>query len=46
LDPAGAHLLLHARTRTLDGSLQPLSERWHLGLANDNLASACQAAGA
>ncbi|MEO8713671.1 MAG: ISKra4 family transposase [Acetobacteraceae bacterium] len=32
----GAHLLLQTRTRTLDGSLRPLFERWYPGLANDN----------
>jgi len=38
----GAHLLLQIRTRTLDGTLQPLFEKWYPGLANDN--SAAQAA--
>ena len=38
----GAHLLLQIRTRTLDGTLRPLFERWYPGLANDN--SAAQAA--
>jgi hypothetical protein len=38
----GAHLLLQIRTRTLDGTLQPLFEKWYPGLANDN--SAVQAA--
>jgi hypothetical protein len=32
----GAHLLLQLRTRALDGTLRPLFERWHPGLANDN----------
>jgi hypothetical protein len=32
----GAHLLLQTRTRSLDGSLRPLFERWYPGLANDN----------
>lgn len=32
----GAHLLLQTRTRTLDGTLRPLFERWYPGLANDN----------
>lgn len=32
--PRGAHLLL--QIRTLDGTLRPLFERWHPGLANDN----------
>jgi hypothetical protein len=36
--PRGAHLLLQIRTRTLDGSLRSLFERWHPGLANDNQA--------
>ena len=31
--PRGAHLLLQTRTRALDGSLRPLFERWHPGLA-------------
>ena len=42
----GAHLLLQTRTRVLDGTLRPLFERWHPGLANDNPASADQAAAA
>ena len=37
--PRGAHLLLQARTRTLDGTLRPLFEQWYPGLANDNSAS-------
>ena len=32
----GAHLLLQSRTRTLDGTLRPLFERWYPGLANNN----------
>jgi hypothetical protein len=32
----GAHLLLQTRTRTLDGTLRPLFERWYPSLANDN----------
>jgi len=39
----GAHLLLQARTRALDGTLRPLFERWYPGLANDNQESASQA---
>jgi len=39
-----AHLLL--QTRALDGTLRPLFERWYPGLANDNPASADQAAAA
>lgn len=39
----GAHLLLQTRTRTLDGTLRPLFERWHPGLANDNGNEAAQA---
>ncbi len=31
--PRGAHFLLQIRTRTLDGTLQPLFERWYPGLA-------------
>ena len=42
----GAHLLLQTRTRALDGTLRPLFELWHPGLANDNPASAGQAAAA
>ncbi len=42
----GAHLLLQTRTRAHDGTLRPLFERWHPGLANDNPASAGQAAAA
>jgi hypothetical protein len=42
----GAHLLLQTRTRTLDGTLRPLFERWHPGLANDNAAGAAQAVAA
>lgn len=34
----GAHLLLQTRTRTLDGTLRSLFERWFPGLANDNAA--------
>jgi hypothetical protein len=41
--PRGAHLL-QARTRTLDGTLRPLFERWYPGLANDNAADAERAA--
>ncbi|MGH8296484.1 MAG: ISKra4 family transposase, partial [Steroidobacteraceae bacterium] len=44
--PRGAHLLLQIRTRTLDGTLQPLFERWYPGLANDNDTAAHQAAAA
>jgi len=42
----GAHLLLQTRTRALDGTLRPMFECWHLGLANDNPPSADQAAAA
>jgi hypothetical protein len=42
----GAHLLLQTRTRTLDGTLRPMFERWYPGLANDNTACAPQAAAA
>lgn len=42
----GAHLLLQTRTRALDGTLTPLFERWHPGMANDNQAGAAQAAAA
>jgi len=42
----GAHLLLQTRTRTLDGTLRPLFERWYPGLANDNGNGAAKAAAA
>jgi len=42
----GAHLLLQTRTRTLDGTLRPLFERWCPGLANDNRNEAAQATAA
>lgn len=42
----GAHLLLQIRTRTLDGTLRPLFERWYPGLANDNTATTVQAVAA
>ena len=42
----GAHLLLQIRTRTLDGSLRPLFEKWYPNLANDNSARGAQAAAA
>jgi hypothetical protein len=42
----GAHLLLQTRTRTLDGTLRPLFEKWYPGLANDNSPAAAQAAAA
>jgi len=42
----GAQLLLQTRTRTLDGRLRPLFERWYPGLANDNGHGAAQAAAA
>jgi hypothetical protein len=32
----GAHLLLQTRTRTLDGTLRPMFERWYPGLAVSN----------
>jgi len=32
----GAHLLLQARTRTLDGSLRAAFEHWYPGMMNDN----------
>jgi hypothetical protein len=34
--PRGAHLLLQTRTRTLDGTLRPLFEHWHPGLATNH----------
>ena len=40
----GARLLLQTRTRTLDGTLQPLFERWYPGLTNDNGDESVQAA--
>jgi hypothetical protein len=42
----GAHLLLQTRTRTLDGTLRPLFEKWYPGLANDNSPAAAQTAAA
>jgi len=42
----GAHLLLQTRTRTLDGTLRPLFERWYPGLANDNGSGVAQSAAA
>lgn len=42
----GAHLLLQTRTRALDGTLRPLFERWHPGLANRNRPEAGQTAAA
>jgi len=36
----GAHLLLQTRTRTLDGTLRSMFERWHPGLANDDILAA------
>jgi hypothetical protein len=42
----GAHLLLQTRTRTLDGTLRPMFERWYPGLANDNTACAPKAVAA
>ena len=44
--PRGAHLLLQTRTRTLDGTLRPLFERWYPGLANDNQVDARHATAA
>ena len=34
----GAHLLLQARTRTLDGTLREKFEQWYPGLKNDDTA--------
>jgi hypothetical protein len=42
----GAHLLLQTRTRALDGTLRATFERWHPGLANDNVANTDRAAAA
>ena len=42
----GAHLLLQTLTRTLDGTLRPLFEKWYPGFANDNSPGAAQAAAA
>ena len=42
----GAHLLLQTRSRTLDGTLRPLFERWYPGLANDNGNEAAKATAA
>ncbi len=35
--PRGAHLLLQTRTRSLDGTLRPLFERWYPGLAANSV---------
>jgi hypothetical protein len=35
--PRVAQLLLQTRTRALDGTLRPRFERWHPGLAADNV---------
>ena len=42
----GAHLLLQTRTRTLDGTLRSLFERWYPGLAKNNGNKAAQATAA
>ena len=39
----GAYLLLQTCTGMLDGTLRPLFEQWHPGLANDNPDSISQA---
>ncbi len=44
--PRGAHLLLQTRTRTLDGTLRAMFERWYPGLANDNAVNTERAAAA
>jgi hypothetical protein len=44
--PRGAHLLLQTRTRTLDGTLRPLFERWHPGLAASHTAAEPECAAA
>jgi hypothetical protein len=43
---AAAAQLLQTRTRTLDGTLRPLFERWYPGLANDNQVDARHATAA
>ncbi len=40
----GAHLLLQTRTRTLDGTLRSMFERWHPGLATDDTTDTSAAA--
>ena len=40
----GAHLRLQTRTRAFDGTLRPMFKQRYPGLANDNPASAGQAA--
>ena len=42
----GAHLLLQTRTRTLDGTLRPMFERWYPGLAVSNSVHTNQVAAA
>jgi len=44
--PRGAHLLLQARTRVLDGTLRAMFERWYPRLANDNALNTERAAAA
>jgi hypothetical protein len=44
--PRGAHLLLQMRTRALDGTLRPLFERWHPGLAANHTAAEPECAAA
>jgi hypothetical protein len=44
--PRGAHLLLQMRTRALDGTLRPLFERWHPGLATNHTAAEPECAAA
>jgi hypothetical protein len=44
--PRGAHLLLQTRTRTLDGTLRPMFDRWYPGLANDQAVAVNHAAAA
>jgi hypothetical protein len=46
VDPARRPPAVQTRTRALDGTLRPSFERWHPGLANDNPATARQAAAA
>jgi hypothetical protein len=42
----GAHLLLQTRTRTLDGTLRPMFDRWYPGLAIDQTVAIDHAAAA
>jgi hypothetical protein len=44
--PRGPDIGLQTRTRTLDGTLRPMFERWYPGLANDQAVAVDHAAAA